>query len=414
MGQHGNAHKLVLFMGCSMDLGKFVAKVIEVLSIVMPVWKSVDELHMELNTEGNLENPGHVRKLAGKLFRFMPAVTQLYVNSEQDEDEGGLVGALIDLYAGQLVKCESYVVVEPKSAVFENLTRAVIRLGFDSNEQMCYQVPLQKLTHMYIAGDLQQTMHQLQKAHSTGSVEFAQLEQLCILSPVGDRLEEPYDFANISFPRLSVLRVNPSRKISQLLLQARMPCRLDKLEILTLYMGTIVLYNVSLDEPGKGKLAELLGNESNFWAMTDFLFGTAQLSSHAVLTLGTLPQNSSLAETKWQHLTKLEVIPTIKLQALLQLIPQLSQMTELVVHDLEFDEEWEVVENGYERLEILRLNYDVTETNQRMVMKLLARLLPKLLHIEELFLPMVPHDFYTFVQEYGAKYPHIAGFAPDF
>ncbi|KAJ1739462.1 hypothetical protein IWW42_005388 [Coemansia sp. RSA 1085] len=410
MGHHGNARKLVLFMGCTMDLSKFIAKAIEVLSIVMPVWKSIDELHMELNAAKSMESRGQLRKLASRMFKSMPQVTQLYVNSEEDEDDG-LVSALIDLYAEQLVKCESYVMVEPHAAVFKNLKQAVVRLGFDS-EQICCKMPLQKLTHLYIAGDLQQTMEQLQKEYSGESAEFTQLKQLCILTPVDEKKEVSRVFTDLSFPQLSVLRINPSRKTSQLLLKSNMPSTLNKLEILTLYMGTIVLYNVSLNEANKTRLAELLDNESNFWTMADYLFGTAQLSSHAVLTLGTLPQQGSLG-AKWQHLTKLEVIPAIRLQTLLELIPRLTELTELVVHDLQFDEEWELSE-GYERLEILRLNYEVTETSQLAVMKLLAQLLPKLVSIEELFLPTVPHDFYAFVQEYGAKYPHIAGFAPDF
>ncbi|KAJ2450744.1 hypothetical protein EV183_004077 [Coemansia sp. RSA 2336] len=407
MGHHKHARKLVLYMGCTMDLSKFVAKAIEVLSIVVPVWKSINELHMELNAATGHEE--QLRKLADKIHKSMPHVTHLYVNSEEDEDTG-LVSALIDLYAEQLEKCESYVMVEPQTAVFRHLKQAVIRLALDS-KKIRYKVPLQTLTHLYIAGDLQQTMEQLHEGHSSESIEFAQLEQLCILSPVAEEQDEPHAFASLSFPRLSVLRVNPSSKTSQLLQRSNMPNNLNKLEILTLYMGTIVLYNVPLSE-AKTRLAELLSSERNFWTMADYLFGTAQLSSHAVLTLGALPRQGVLG-AEWRHLTKLEVIPAIRLQALLELVPRLVKLKELVIHDLQLDEEWKLGE-GYEELEILRLNYEATETNQLTVMKLLIELLPKLVSIEELFLPVVPHDFYAFVQEYGAAYPHIAGFAPDF
>ncbi|KAJ1830436.1 hypothetical protein LPJ63_004935 [Coemansia sp. RSA 2711] len=398
-------------MGCPLNLSAFLGKVTGLLQIVSPTWSQIAELHVELQSAPSSND--EVAHCARTLTTVLPNISKLYVNAETEDSLCQVVATyLVSAYAGQLVQSECFVTIEPQDVHFSaQLRNLVARCGSKMQSTM---VDPASLTHLYIAGNVQHSIQQLFFDSGPAScVELANLEQLCVLSP-SDSSDCSSLFKQLAFPNLSVLRINPSQLVCQLIEHARLPDQLTKLEILTMHTGTITMYNVQLASEQRAQLARFIDDEDrvDFWAMTNYLFG-APLSSHSVLTLGRLTRMPAIEHLRWSCLTKLEIMCAVQASFLLQLVPCLPCTQELVVHCLEFDkpELWPSVEPTNACLEVLRLNYPVSDASHLHIMALLVRLLPGLPEIFELFLPVFPPQFFSFVTEYGTKYPHIAGFA---
>ncbi|KAJ2355151.1 hypothetical protein GGF43_002860 [Coemansia sp. RSA 2618] len=420
MGYYRNASRLVLHMGYPLGVVPFMHKVQELLCIVRPSWRSIVALRMELQSDGG-SGSGAAAALAAKLASILPSVSSLYINAEEGEDVQCKVFSekLVSAYAPQLVKCECYVMLDTVVAQFSNkLGSLVVRLDDDMVESGISVRP-ESLTHLYIAGNVGNTVHRLLGA---SGADFTNLEQLCVLSPGGGDSSDASThalFEQLAFPNLSVLRFNPTKQIKQLLGQAQFPEYVAKLEMLTLHIGNITMYNVEFGAAQRRQLAEFIEDEGvaavDFWSMANWCFGAYNLCSHSALTLGHTAGMPDVSRISWPFLTKLELIAPVESRLLLQLVPRLRGAREIVVHSLQFDATgaWPLEEPANERLEILRLNYPCTETSDQWIMLFLARVLPVLPAIEELFLPTVPPQFYTFVEEYGGRFPQIAGFLAE-
>ncbi|KAJ2532548.1 hypothetical protein IWW43_003135, partial [Coemansia sp. RSA 1935] len=404
MGYKHSATRLVLFMDHPLGLVPFIHKVQELLCIVAPLWPAIVSLHAELQSDSDATGEA-AAELASKFATILPSVTKLYVNAEVEDNLCKVFAStLINCYAPQLAHCECYIMLDSVDAQFStDLKNVVVRLD-DEAETSATSMHPESITHFYIAGSIQRTVDHLFSADTRDAIEFTNLEQLCILSPVDEDSDNKFSFEQLAFPKLSVLRTNPSNQAKHFLNSAQFPDHLDKLELLTLHIGTIALYNIKFGTKQREQLATFIDDEERveFWSMANYLFGTFELCTYSVFTLGHLDDMPSIDNIAWDFLVKLEIIPTVESSLLLELIPRLRNTKEIVVHSLEFSMagSWPQEKPSNGSLEILRLNYTVTDMSNLCVMALLVRLLPGLPSIEELFMPAVPPEFYSFVDEY--------------
>ncbi|KAJ2160107.1 hypothetical protein GGF46_002520 [Coemansia sp. RSA 552] len=462
MKQYHVVDCLNLRMDYQPGLVSFISKVQELLRIVRPVWSNISELHAELKSGAGPNPPTDAALALAQGFQtLLPEISRLHVNAAvEDTLCSEFATGLVSAYAPQLTQCNCFVKVRPYARFSKRLDSAVLRLeegevgsleegeqGLEEGGQLMekngqrleeggqrlekgghrlekgrQRIQAHSLSRLYIADNLRST---LKLFHTGDTVEFTKLQELCVLSAGGP--DSPTDnsiYHPLVFPHLSLLRLTPSVQVSRMLVHAQFPERLDKLEILT-RAGTITLFNVRFTEEVREQLADYADDTAGFWAMASFLFGPDQLAEHAHLTLGRLrdvPEPESLG---WQALTRLEILPGIAAGYLLRLIPRLSALCELVVHNLALDSSqaedasqgvryasWPLDKPFNSALLVLRLNYNITKRNQRSIMELMERLLPELPAIEEIFLPEFPQEFFAFVAA-NANHPHIAGFVQE-
>ncbi|KAJ2079143.1 hypothetical protein H4R24_003973 [Coemansia sp. RSA 988] len=441
LGYFRNVRGLSLFMDYQMGLIPFISKVQKILRIVLPSWDHIVSLRAEVKSKENT-NAAHKNtslatavELANDFKTLTPNITSLHVNAVhgdkvlEDKVCRAFTSALINEYAHQLVRSSCFIKVDLNSPHFsKQLTHAVLRLSPDTKASAPW-IYSQPLVHLYIADAVKDSLWKSFYSNTnedgiTGNVEFDQLRYLGIVaSEEGGPSPENDIYSQLFFPKLSHLTVNFSKQSANLLSQSHIPDNLDKFEVIGLSIGSISIHQTNINSDCRKSLAEFAMRDSRkcFWPMSNFLFGSdQQICAYSELLITNAASIPSPENLTWTFLTQLEIISGLEANYLLNLIPRLPNMRELVVHDLEFSSKPEIAskEDGQqlpfnESITILRVNYEEVEQNNEHAFLFIKLLLPHLPAIDELFMPYFGPDFYAFVEEYATTYPHIAGFISD-
>ncbi|KAJ2800752.1 hypothetical protein H4R20_003945 [Coemansia guatemalensis] len=436
LGYFRNVRGLSLFMDYQMGLIPFISKVQKILRIVLPSWNHIVSFRAEVKSK---ENPSASSldtaiELATEFKTLLPNLTSLHINAVhgdrvlEDKVCRAFTSALINEYAHQLVRSSCFIRVDLDSPRFsKQLTHAVLRLSPDTKVSTPW-IYSQPLVHLYIADAVKDSLWKAfyskgDENEMPGSIEFEQLRYLGIMaSEEGGPSPENDIYSQLFFPKLSHLTVNFSKQSANLLSQSHIPDNLDKFEVIGLSIGSISIHHTNITSDSRKKLAEFAMRDSRkcFWPMTNYLFGSdKQICKHSELLITNAASIPSPDNLTWTFLTQLEIISDLEADYLLQLIPRLQNMRELVVHNLKFEKldidlTPDIQQPPYnESITILRVNYEESEANNEYALLFIEILLPHLPAIEELFMPYFGPEFYALVEEYAATYPHIAGFIPD-
>ncbi|KAJ2613412.1 hypothetical protein H4S08_002214 [Coemansia sp. RSA 1365] len=444
LGYFRNVRGLSLFMDYQMGLIPFITKVQNFLRIVLPSWDHIVSLHAEVKSKENPETV-HQNTLSSSLdtavelaknFKvLLPNLTSLHMNAVhgdrvlEDKVCRKFSSVLINEYAHQLIRSSCFIRVNLDSPHFsKQLTHAVLRLSPDTKVDTPWIYPRQ-LAHLYITDTVKDSLWKAFYSKSdnneiAANIEFDHLRYLGIMaSEEGSPSSENAIYSYLFFPKLSHLTVNFSKQSANLLSQSHIPDKLDKFEVIGLSIGSIYIHQANIRLDSRKKLAEFAKNDSQncFWAMTNYLFGSdEQTCGHSELLITNAASIPNPDNLKWTYLSQLEIISDLQANYLHLLLPQLQNMRELVVHNLDFSNMPATDTNADSQqppfnksITILRINYKESETNNERALLFIKLLLPHLPAIEELFMPYFGPDFYAFVKEYAVTYPHIAGFIPE-